>query len=162
MRTKSRFVIRVPSRTGSLRRFGAWVACSLLVALNAQGATEDARLSQALSACSIVDAREASGAVEFRFSGNMFWYFQDSQGGSGIIGLQGVLRYVERDDGKYDEMPLEPGIRIRIGEQLSLWENHAGCLIKVEAKADRVWLRIRSSFSFMGPSRVEEYEVPLP
>lgn len=140
------------------RRCAKWcIAGSLLAALSVQGAPESVRSSLGLAACSIEEAREVPGGVSLRFEEKTFWRFRDSLGNQGVIGIGGVVRLVERPEGEIDVLPAEWTLSVQSGAQLTLSDHHSACVILVDSAADRVLLRIHSSFG----STTHAYQVLL-
>lgn len=87
----------------------------------------------------------------------MFWQFRDSLGNQGVIGIGGVVGFVEREGGKIDVLHAERTIRVQSGAQLTLSDHHSACVIQVDSVTNRVLLRIQHTFR----SATHEFEVLL-
>ena len=109
--------------------------------------------------CSIEQVRSTVGGAAIRFSEKMFWYYEDSLGNYGIIGVGGVKQFVELPNGREDVLPSQAELQLKWGASLKLREHHAGCLIEFESGGKRA-LRITRSFSFNGKSSTEIHVVP--
>jgi hypothetical protein len=92
----------------------------------------------------------------------MFWNFTDSLGNYGIIGVGGVIRFIDRDGKKTEIMPAEPSLIVKFGSELKLSDHHHGCVVIVQNKDGRAVLQIQSGFAYPGlEPRAETYEVLL-
>ena len=107
--------------------------------------------------CSIEQIQSTPGGIAIRFSEKMFWYYEDSLGNYGVIGVGGVKQFVVLANGREDVLPSQPLLHLKRGASLKLSEHHAGCQIEFGDQGST--LKIRRSFSYLGSSKVEEHVV---